>query len=694
MRRLPKSLLFGILGASGGLLGATVFGEAVWWILRPPAPVAISVPPLRLAASPAVELYQGGTNRLGVKIARDGWAEPVTVNALDVPVGVHIDRTVIPANCTEFEVEVRAAADAAAGSHEITLTAEGPARARSPRAEATTLLTIRKTLPPQPALRISVSPEVVVEQSGKNHFGVVIARDRFSGPVTLELEGLTAGVKATGLTIPADDSRIEVELDAAPNAAAGTSNVVVRATGPRGPADAPEPPVALSRFSLSVNPAQRHMGVDVMFVLDVTGSMQPAINGVRDGIIAFAQELEKRRLDARVGLVAFRDRLSPSFEPRMPTLKARPPARAGRRGRRQPMARRELPGIVEIPGEPFLINVAGEVFTRDYAEFGREVGRKLVADGGGDEPESSLDGLALAARQSFRKDATRVLILITDAPPQIPDKEIQSVDEASDILRDNKIDQLHLVINEPFRDVYTPLQGRSPGTIFNLEDAVRGRDTFASLLPTVSREIARITTASQPSLLDPAAATRPPTPVPPRTLSAHDLPPIAPPAVLLGVQSQERFAAESSLRLLLAIAVWTGMITALIAMALCAGQHRYLKGGILPAGDALRSGLGGLLAGCAGGAAGQLLFLAAPGALAIEPLFRILGWTLLGALAGIVLSFFVPNLRAGRSLVGGSLGGAAGALGFLAVALAIRGLPAADPSGRILAQRCWAWRWG
>ena len=179
MRRLPKSLLFGILGASGGLLGATVFGEAVWWILRPPAPVAISVPPLRLAASPAVELYQGGTNRLGVKIARDGWAEPVTVNALDVPVGVHIDRTVIPANCTEFEVEVRAAADAAAGSHEITLTAEGPARARSPRAEATTLLTIRKTLPPQPA-----PADQCLARGGRGAVGQesLRSRDR-SGPV-------------------------------------------------------------------------------------------------------------------------------------------------------------------------------------------------------------------------------------------------------------------------------------------------------------------------------------------------------------------------------------------------------------------------------------------------------------------------------------------------------------------------------
>ena len=460
---------------------------------------------------------------------------------------------------------------------------------------------------------MSVSPEVAIDPSGKNRCGVLIARDNFTGPVMLELEGLPSGVTATGLNVPADTSRIEIELAAAPDAQPGSTNVSVKATGPRGPADAPEPPIAMSRFGLTVNAPRNGRGVDVMFVLDVTGSMQFAINGVRDGIIEFAQELGKRKLDARVGLVAFRDRLNGVTNFRMPVPKERAPARRGRtRGRSDPMPPAAPADTGSSIEEPFLINVAGEVFTRDYAEFGREVGRKLVADGGGDEPESSLDGLALAARQPFRADATRVLILITDASPKIPDKETESIGEAAEILRKNKIDQLHLVINDGHRDIYSVLQDDSPGTIFNLQGAASGENKFASLLPTVSREIARITAASQPAQLEPAAATRAPTPVPPAAARATDLPPISPPAVLGGVQSQEKFAVESSGQLLLAIAAWTAMITAMIAMALCAGQHHYLKEGVLPAGAAARSWLGGLLAGLAGGAAGQLLFLAAP----------------------------------------------------------------------------------
>ncbi len=683
---LPKPLVFGIFGALGGFLGATAFGEAVWRLLRPPAPVAVSIPPLRLAASPEVDLYQGGTNRLGVKIAREGFAEPVTVKALNPPAGVRIDSITIPANQTECDVQVSAAADAATGSNEIKFKAEGLARSGTPQAEVTTRLTVRKTLPPPPSLRLSVSPEVAIDPSGKNRCGVLIARDHFTGPVTLELEGLPAGVKATGLTVPADSSRIEIELSAAPDAEAVTTNVSVKATGPRGPAEAPEPAVAMSRFGLTVNTRRNERGVDVMFVLDVTGSMQFAINGVRDGIIEFAQELEKRKLDARVGLVAFRDRLNGMAGFRRPIPRKRASSSRSRtRGRSDPMPPLDAPDDkVSSLEEPFVINVAGEVFTRDYAEFGREVGRKLVADGGGDTPESSLDALVLAARQPFRANAARVLILITDAPPKIPDKETESIAEAADIIRENKIDQLHLVISEHCRDIYSVLQHDSPGTIFNLQGAASGENKFASLLPTVSREIARITTATQPSQLEPAAAARPPKPVPPPAARADDLPPISPPAVLGGVQSQEKFAVESSGRLLLAIAAWTGMITAMIAMALCAGQHHYLKEVILPPGAAARSWLGGSLAGLAGGAAGQLLFLAAPGALAGAEIFRVLGWTLLGALAGIVLSFFVPNLRTGRSLLGGALGGAAGAIGYLGITVAIHGMPAADPSGRIL----------
>ena len=32
---LPKPVIFGICGALGGLIGATAFGEAAWWLLRP-----------------------------------------------------------------------------------------------------------------------------------------------------------------------------------------------------------------------------------------------------------------------------------------------------------------------------------------------------------------------------------------------------------------------------------------------------------------------------------------------------------------------------------------------------------------------------------------------------------------------------------------------------------------------------------
>ena len=63
----------------------------------------------------------------------------------------------------------------------------------------------------------------------------------------------------------------------------------------------------------------------------------------------------------------------------------------------------------------------------------------------------------------------------------------------------------------------------------------------------------------------------------------------------------------------------------------------------------------------------------------MEILGRLLGWTLLGAVIGVGISFFIPNLRSGRALFGGSLGGALGAIGFLAAALLL-----ADQPGRLL----------
>ena len=57
----------------------------------------------------------------------------------------------------------------------------------------------------------------------------------------------------------------------------------------------------------------------------------------------------------------------------MPIPKGRaPPAESVAPTRRCPG---QPPADSGVSEEPFLINVAGEVFTKDYAEFGREVGQ-------------------------------------------------------------------------------------------------------------------------------------------------------------------------------------------------------------------------------------------------------------------------------------------------------------------------------
>jgi hypothetical protein len=56
--------------------------------------------------------------------------------------------------------------------------------------------------------------------------------------------------------------------------------------------------------------------VDVLFLLDSTGSMGGSIEGVKNSIKAFVAEFQQREIDVRVGLIAFRDRTD-GEEPQM-----------------------------------------------------------------------------------------------------------------------------------------------------------------------------------------------------------------------------------------------------------------------------------------------------------------------------------------------------------------------------------------
>ena len=335
--------------------------------------------------------------------------------------------------------------------------------------------------------------------------------------------------------------------------------------------------------------------VDVLFLLDVTSSMQPQIDGVRKGITQFADALSNRKLNARVGLVAYRDRIAKE--------------------------------------EPQVLKFETGTFTSTMGDFEQQV-KGLQAAGGGDLPESTLDAVVLGAGQDFRPEATRVIVLITDAPPHIPDKMTKSVAEAAGALRQGKIDQLHLVIQKRDQNVYHPLQESSPGELFLLEDIAGGVSNFDSILPVVGEKIAE--------------------------------------QALKSLQSTAVYAGSSYGRLLLIACLWTALLALGVSLALIGGQNMYLHRPILDPKQAVAGTIGGLAAGIIAGGAGQLFFSAAASIAALEFLGRIAGWGILGALVGWGMSYFVPNLGVRAARIGGGIGGALAALGFV-IAAAIVG---------------------
>ncbi len=106
---------------------------------------------------------------------------------------------------------------------------------------------------------------------------------------------------------------------------------------------------------------------DIIFVLDVTGSMGGTIDQVKKNITVFADSLSLRGIDFRLGMVTFLDIVENKYP-----------------------------------------------FTKDVALFKSQVDLQY-AHGGGDEPENSLQALLDASNYPFRLNCNRVIIWITDA---------------------------------------------------------------------------------------------------------------------------------------------------------------------------------------------------------------------------------------------------------------------------------------
>ena len=273
----------------------------------------------------------------------------------------------------------------------------------------------------------------------------------------------------------------EPEIAAQGNAAIGSTVVRLLAEGPNGK------PNRSTTFHVEVKPVPQPK-VDVLFVVDVSASMNWAIYGVRDGIGKFVQELSDKNMDYRVGIVLFNNHLD----------------------------RRSFDGKWA-----WELRFNGEVFTTDAAAVTAEMA-KWQSRGGGPN-EGSYDGLHEACKQEFRRDTSRVLLLITDEPPldpEIPpndrpiifakrpyptDYHMKSKRQMIDRLQTTRIDQLHLVVRAKDHRFFQPLQSGvrlSQGQKFvDLERFVRDPSSgsgFAAVLPQVSRDIAALAAGPPP----------------------------------------------------------------------------------------------------------------------------------------------------------------------------------------------------
>ncbi len=165
---------------------------------------------------------------------------------------------------------------------------------------------------------------------------------------------------------------------------------------------------------------------DIIFVLDVTGSMSDEIDGVKENIVEFADSLSAQGVDFRLGMVTFLDEVENIYD-----------------------------------------------FTSNVQQFQQYVNQQY-AHGGGDMPENSLEALMAATQFDFRPMANRVFIWITDASYHINNSYTQLIpqDVVNEMLT-HSVDP-HCIGNTQFQiDFYNPILFPTGGDFYDINGNFR-----------------------------------------------------------------------------------------------------------------------------------------------------------------------------------------------------------------------------
>ena len=194
---------------------------------------------------------------------------------------------------------------------------------------------------------------------------------------------------------------------------------------------------------------------DVIFVLDDTGSMQFAADGVRNGISQFASEFSNKSVKVKFGLIAFSDETDPS---------------AG--GSNEPNI------IYKFDDLPV---------TADIDKF-KDTVRSVPQRDGGDLPESSGSAIMDAANLPIDPADRKILILITDDIAKFPDKRVMNLDGVIQAVNANNILQFDRITTPEKDSQFAQIRGEIPGIQENIQN-VKDGDLFAGMLKEVGAQI-------------------------------------------------------------------------------------------------------------------------------------------------------------------------------------------------------------
>jgi hypothetical protein len=213
---------------------------------------------------------------------------------------------------------------------------------------------------------------------------------------------------ATAPTAPTSDPVSSAPAEVPGTEAAGATTPASAPPPSSAPASASAPaaPAAADQTSMAA-PRGLSYAVDIVFCIDVTGSMTPIIDQVKNNALRFYDDVQKNLTEKgknvdqlRVRVLAFRD------------FKA--------------------DGAAALQESPFYTLPAERAGFSDFVHG-------LLAEGGGDAPESGLEAVALAINSPWTTTGDRrrqVIVIWTDQPAQPLDPSVLPADLASRVPAD------------------------------------------------------------------------------------------------------------------------------------------------------------------------------------------------------------------------------------------------------------------